>query len=77
MRILHEQYAHPTQASIVALSVFESRDGGFLVTEERRGTATVYRTLGVFDTREGASARVRERARELEAQRYRRGHAAA
>ena len=76
MRILHEEYAHPTQASAVALSVFESRDGGYLVTEGRRGTATVYRTLGVFDTREAANTRVRERARELEAQRYRRADSA-
>jgi hypothetical protein len=77
MRILHEEYAHPTQATTVGLSVFESRDGGYLVTEERRGTATVYRTLGVFDTREAATARVRERSRELGAQRYRRAGAAA
>jgi hypothetical protein len=77
MRILHEEYVHPTQASVVALSVFESRDSGYLVTEERRGTAVVYRTLGVFDTREAATARVRERARELEGQRYRRADAAA
>ena len=72
MRVLYEQYAHPTQASVAGLSVFAQPEGGYLVTEERRGTTAVFSTLGLFDSREAATARVRERAAELEGQRYRR-----
>ena len=70
MRLLHEEYQHPTQASRVGLSVFEQPGGGFLVTEERRGTSTVVKTLGLFDAREAAWDRVRGRESELQAQRY-------
>ena len=77
MRILHEEYAHPTQVSTVALSAFAQPGGAYLVTEERRGTTTVFSTLGLLDTREAASARLRERADELTGQRYRRVEPAA
>jgi hypothetical protein len=40
------------------------------VTEERIGTATVFRTLGLFGDREAAESRLRERHAELAAQRY-------
>jgi hypothetical protein len=69
MRIFRAEYAHPTQASRVGLSVFESPQG-FLVTEDRSGTSTVYATLGLFDARDEALARARRRAEELERQRY-------
>jgi len=69
MIVAQEELVHPTQPSRVRLRVF-SQAGGFLVTEERIGTATVYRSLGVFDSQEAAAARLRERARELAAQRY-------
>ncbi len=63
--------------STVALSAFAPPRGGYLVTEERRGTTTVFSTLGLFDTREAAAARVRERAHELAGQGYRRVEPAA
>jgi hypothetical protein len=76
MMLLQEELEHPTQASGVRLRVFE-RPEGFLVTEERTGTATVFATLGVFESREAAEARVRERVEELARQRYRPARAAA
>jgi len=69
MRLFRAVYAHPTQASRVGLSVFETPQG-FLVTEDRSGPSTVYATLGVFDSREEAQARAHRRAEELERQRY-------
>ncbi len=77
MRVLHEEYAHPTQVSGVALSAFAQPGGGYLVTEQRRGTTTVFSTLGLLDTREAAAARVRQRADELAGQGYRRVEPAA
>jgi hypothetical protein len=70
MRILQESFEHPTQASRVRLTVFEQPEG-YLVTEERIGTVTVVATLGLFDEREAALARVRTRVGDLQAQRYR------
>lgn len=77
-----QEFVHPTQASRVRLAVFQEApdqssveglpdDGGFLVTEERRGAGKVVSTLGVFPDREAALARLQARARQLEAQRYR------
>jgi hypothetical protein len=40
------------------------------VTEERGGTTTVVKTLGLFEGRERALERVRAREAELRAQRY-------
>jgi len=70
MLILHRELAHPTQASRVLLNVFEQPQGGFLVTEHRRGSVTVVRTLGCYDEREPALAAAERRAAELVAQRY-------
>jgi hypothetical protein len=70
MRLLHEEYQHPSQASRVGVSVFEQPSGGFLVTEEWQGTSTVVKTLGLFDGREDALDRARGRGKELQAQRY-------
>ncbi len=70
MRLRHEEYEHPTQVGRVGLSVFEQPGGGFLVTEERGGTATVVKTLGLFEHRELALERARARETELQAQRY-------
>jgi hypothetical protein len=70
VRLLHEEYEHPTQVGRVGLSVFEQPGEGFLVTEERGGTATVVKTIGLFERREPALERVRERERELQAQRF-------
>ncbi|HSB61963.1 MAG TPA: hypothetical protein VLI67_09600 [Vicinamibacteria bacterium] len=76
MKLLQEEFEHPTQASLVRLRVFP-QGPGFLATEERQGASTVYRTLGLFDTREAAEARVRARAGQLQAQRYRKAQPAA
>lgn len=75
---------HPTQASRVALNLYEqpaapnppgidtpTESGGFLVTEERIGATTVIKSLGFFEAREAAQERFRRRAEELRAQRYR------
>jgi hypothetical protein len=70
MKIFEQALEHPSQASQVRLSVFELPEG-FLLTEQRIGTATVVATLGLFDARDAALARARSRAAELEAQRYR------
>ncbi len=70
MRLLHEEYEHSTQVGRVGLSVFEQPGEGFLVTEERGGTTTVVKTLGLFEHREPALQRVRAREAELQAQRY-------
>jgi hypothetical protein len=69
MRISSEEWDHPTQASSVRLSVFQQPDG-FLVTEERRGTVTVVKMLGLFERREDALGRVLARGQELARQRY-------
>jgi hypothetical protein len=70
MKAFEQSLAHPTQASGVRLNVFELPEG-FLVTEARTGTTTVVATLGLFEARDAAFTRARERAAELEAQRYR------
>ena len=71
MKLLEEEFAHPTQVSRVRLRIFQLPEG-FLATEERQGVTTVFSTLGLFDRREAAEACVRARAAQLEAQRYRR-----
>ena len=71
MKILEEAFRHPTQASEVRLEVYEQPEGGYLVTEDRLGTAKVVATLGLFDDRQAALDRARRRAAELERQRYR------
>jgi len=84
MRLMRLELEHPTQASRVALNLYQqppapnppgidtpSENGGFLVTEERIGTTTVIGSLGLFDTREAAEQRFRRRAEELRLQRYR------
>lgn len=83
MLILSETYEHPTQASKVRINVYEepampnppgidtpTTGGGYLVTEERTGTAKVIATLGFFDRKEDALVRARRRAEELKAQLY-------
>jgi hypothetical protein len=70
MRIFRSELVHPTQASRVGLSVFES-PRGFLVTEDRSGPSTVVATLGLYDGREEALERAESRVEELQAQRYR------
>jgi hypothetical protein len=84
MRLQRLELEHPTQASRVALNLYEqppaqnppgidtpSENGGFLVTEERIGATTVVNSLGFFETREAAQERFRTRAEELRLQRYR------
>ena len=84
MRVMREELEHPTQASRVALNLYEqpaapnppgidtpSENGGFLVTEERIGVTTVVSSLGFFATRADAEERFRSRAEELRRQRYR------
>jgi hypothetical protein len=84
MRLQRLELEHPTQASRVALNLYEqppapnppgidtpSENGGYLVTEERIGATTVISSLGFFETREAAQERFRRRADELRLQRYR------
>ena len=82
MLIAKEEYSHPTQASRVILSVFEEKAGGspveglpdeagFLVTESWLGASKVVKTLGFFDGRESALARMKSRGQELERQAFR------
>lgn len=70
MSVVTRELAHPVQRSRVRLRVYEPQTGGFLVTEERPGTATVIATLGLFDRREEALGRLEARAAELVRQRY-------
>jgi len=70
MEIYAEEFAHPTQASRVRLRVFQQPEGGFLVTEEWVGTATVVKTLGLFDARQPALEKAAARASELARQRF-------
>jgi hypothetical protein len=84
MRVMRLELEHPTQASRVALNLYEqapapnppgidtaSENGGFLVTEERIGVTTVVNSLGLFASRNAAEERFRSRAEELRRQRYR------
>lgn len=84
MLVEHHEYEHPTQASVVRLSIFEQRppevetvagllprEPGYLVTEDRVGAGKVVATLGFFRARDEALARLHARARQLEQQRYR------
>jgi hypothetical protein len=70
MILASETYRHPTQASRVALNVFEESASRYLVTESRSGPQTVVSTLGLYTQREDALARARGRAQELTGQRY-------
>jgi hypothetical protein len=69
MSLLQEELSHPTQPSRVRLTVFP-REEGFLVTEERIGTVTVFDTLGLYGERPAAESRLRRRHAELVAQGY-------
>ncbi|HXY41156.1 MAG TPA: hypothetical protein VEQ10_15895 [Vicinamibacteria bacterium] len=71
MTVLSEEFRHPTQVSRVRLNVYQQPQG-FLVTEERLGSATVVATLGLVGSREDALELVRERAGSLRLQRYQR-----
>jgi hypothetical protein len=84
MRLERLELEHPTQASRVALNLYQeppgpnppgidtpSENGGFLVTEDRIGVTTVIKSLGFFDSRDAAQERLRQRADELRLQRYR------
>jgi hypothetical protein len=82
MVIEAQEFAHPTQASRVRLSVFQVAadqspveglpdEPGYLVTEDRLGAGKVVATLGFYPDREAALARLHERAQELQTQRYR------
>ena len=64
MRILDEAYSKPNQASGVRLMVFD-QPGGALALEQWTGPSNVIKTLGFFDSREAARARVEHRASEL------------
>ena len=69
MTVLSEEFRHPTQVSRVRLNVYQQPEG-FLVTEERLGSARVVATLGLVRSREDALELVRERAGSLRLQRY-------
>jgi hypothetical protein len=65
MRIFDATYQHPAQASRVRLRVFAPPDGSCLALEAWEGASTVIKTLGLFDDRDAAVARVGEREAEL------------
>jgi len=67
--VLSEEFRHPTQVTRVRLNVYQQPEG-FLVTEERLGSARVVATLGLVARREDALELVRERAGSLRLQRY-------
>jgi hypothetical protein len=67
-----EEFVHPTQASRVRLRVFSADGGGYLVVEERLGTAPVRSTLGLFSGKDEAAACLRQREKALLEQQYRR-----
>lgn len=69
MRILEEACRHPLRGDGITLRVFQ-REGGYLAMESRDGTVTVFATLGLFDAREAALARVTARGQELKRQGY-------
>lgn len=85
MRIHHDVFEHPTQASRLTLNVYEqqvSADAvaaddeirgvsGYLVTEAWLGSSKVVRTLGFFRVKDEAMACVRERAETLQKQSWR------
>jgi hypothetical protein len=66
-RLQSEEYRHPTSVDLVRLVVYE-QPGGFLVTEERVGSATVVATLGSLPARADAAGLLRLRAAQLESQ---------
>ncbi len=70
MTAVSRELVHPTQRSRVRLRLYEPETGGYLVTEERLGSGKVVSTLGLFDRREEALARIEARAGELQSQRY-------
>jgi hypothetical protein len=69
MKLFEETFQHPTQASRVRLRLFQQPEG-FLATEEWQGATTVYRTLGLFDSRPEAEAAVAARSAQLVSQRF-------
>jgi len=69
MRIFVRDYVHKT-LSPIRVSVFEE-PRGFLVTEDRQGTATTVATLGLYPSRDKAILRAEERGVQLLGQRYR------
>ena len=79
MVVVERRFAHPTQASEVALTVFERPadtspveglpdEAGFLVTETWRGTSKVVKSLGFFAAREEALSCLERRAETLRKQ---------
>lgn len=84
MRILHQEYEHPTQASRVRLNLYryappaEERVAGMLpgqegchITEDRVGSVTVVAGLGFFAQEADARERFARRAEELARQGWR------
>jgi hypothetical protein len=70
LKIFHQELRHPTQPSAVALDVYEQPGGGFLVTEDRRGTRNVVATLGLIDDRAAALKLASDRVDQLFGQQY-------
>ena len=70
MKILEETRERAPGAGRVRLAVYED-ENGWLVTEARDGSTTVFATLGLFDARDAALHRANRRAEELSRQGYR------
>jgi hypothetical protein len=70
MILLNQEFAHPTQASPVRLTVYEEPGTGWLVTETHGGSHPVVKTLGLYGSRDEALGRARSRGQSLESQRY-------
>jgi hypothetical protein len=68
-RLVALDFRHPSQATRVRLALYR-QPRGFLVTEERAGSAKVVGTIGVVPSREDADALLAARERQLAAQRY-------
>jgi hypothetical protein len=84
MRILQQDYQHPTQASGLRLNLYRyappagdgvpgmlPRQDGFLLTEERIGSGAVVSTLGFFADEAPARAALDRRAEALARQGWR------
>lgn len=67
VRLAVEEYRHPTRVDRVRLVLYQEPEG-FLVTQERFGSALVVATLGLLPGRPQAEQLLRRRARELESQ---------
>jgi hypothetical protein len=70
MRIIDEQFEHALLHTKVRLMVFDDPKSGYLVLEDWDGTNPVRKTVGAFDSKDAALAKVSAREAELDRQRF-------